>query len=96
VFGTDVIKVNDYFTLNDVALVNKLRYNLFSISQLIDDDLDVVFQKSSSRVLDFSNNLVCGISRIGMVFQGDFFFAQSSVRCLISQSSSEVWKCIRD
>jgi hypothetical protein len=48
VFGTDVIKVNDYFTLNDVALVNKLRYNLFSISQLIDDDLDVVFQKSSS------------------------------------------------
>jgi hypothetical protein len=29
VFGTGIIKVNDYFTLNDVALVDKLRYNLF-------------------------------------------------------------------
>jgi hypothetical protein len=29
---TGVIKVNDYFTLNDVALVDKLRYNLLSIS----------------------------------------------------------------
>jgi hypothetical protein len=26
--GTSVIKVNDFFTLNDVALVDKLRYNL--------------------------------------------------------------------
>jgi hypothetical protein len=27
VFGTGVIKVNDHFTLNDVALVDRLRYN---------------------------------------------------------------------
>jgi hypothetical protein len=32
VHGTDIIKVNDYFTLNDVTLVDKLRYNLLSIS----------------------------------------------------------------
>jgi hypothetical protein len=32
VLGTDVIKVNDWFTLNDVALVDRLRYNLLSIS----------------------------------------------------------------
>jgi hypothetical protein len=48
VLGTGIIKVNDYFTLNDVALVDKLRYNLLSISQLIDADLDVLFHKSSS------------------------------------------------
>jgi hypothetical protein len=30
--GTDIIKVNDHFTLNDVALVDKLRYNLLSVS----------------------------------------------------------------
>jgi hypothetical protein len=36
--GTDVIKLNDHFILNDVALVNKLRYNLLSVSQLIDTD----------------------------------------------------------
>jgi hypothetical protein len=32
VLGTCIIKVNDYFTLNDVALVDKHRYNLLSIS----------------------------------------------------------------
>jgi hypothetical protein len=32
VLGTDVIKVNDFFTLNDVALMNWLRYNLVSVS----------------------------------------------------------------
>jgi hypothetical protein len=46
VLSTDVIKVNDYFTLNDVALVDKLKYNLLSISQLIDVDLDVLFRKT--------------------------------------------------
>jgi hypothetical protein len=48
VLGTGVIKVNDYFTLNDVALVDKLRYNLLSDSQLVDADLDVFFRKSGS------------------------------------------------
>jgi hypothetical protein len=90
VLGTGVIKVNDYFILNGVALVDKLRYNLFSVSQLVDADLDVLFRKSGSRVLDSSGNLVCGISRLGKVVQVDFSFTQSSVKCLISQSSSEL------
>src|SRR4029453_4273632 len=62
VFGTGIIKVNDYFTLNDVALVDKLRYNLLSVSQLVDAQLDVLFRKSGSQVLDSSGKLVCGIS----------------------------------
>jgi hypothetical protein len=92
VLGTGVIKINDYFTLNDVALIDKLMYNMLSVSQLVDADLDVLFHKSSSRVLDNSGNLICGISRIGKVFQADFSFAQSSMKCLISQSSFELWK----
>jgi hypothetical protein len=43
VLGTGIIKVNNHFTLKDVALVEKLRYNLLSVSQLIDADLDVLF-----------------------------------------------------
>jgi hypothetical protein len=90
--GTDIIKVNDCFTLNDVALVDKLRYNLLSVSQLVDANLDVLFCKSSSRVLDSSGKLVCGISCIRKFFQANFSFAQSFVKCLISQSSFELWK----
>jgi hypothetical protein len=75
VLGTSVIMVNDFFTLNDVALVDKLRYNLLFVPQLVDAD---------SYLLDSSSKRVCGISHIGFVFQADFSFAQSSVKCLIS------------
>jgi hypothetical protein len=72
VLGTNIIKVTDCLILNDVALVNKLRYNLLSISQLCDADLSVLFYKSDSHVLDSSGKRVCDISRIGNVFQADF------------------------
>jgi hypothetical protein len=64
VLSTDVVKVNDHFTLNDVALVDRLRYNLLSVSQLVDADVHVLFENSDSRVLDSAGNLVCGVSRI--------------------------------
>jgi hypothetical protein len=73
--GTYVIKVNDHFTLNDVALVDKLRYNLLSVSQFIDANLSVLFRKFDSWVFDSSVGLVCGVSRIENVFQADFSFA---------------------
>jgi hypothetical protein len=72
VLGTNIIKVNDFFILNDVALVDKLRYKLLFVSQLVDADLDVLFCKSDSHVLDSSGKRVCGISCIGKVFQVDF------------------------
>jgi hypothetical protein len=68
VVETGVIKVNDCFTLNDVALVDRLRCNLLSVSQLCDADLSVLFHESDSHVLDSSDKRVCGISRIGNVF----------------------------
>jgi hypothetical protein len=72
VLSTGVIKLNDCFTLNDVALVDRLRYNLFSVSQLYDGDLSVLFCKSDLHVLDSSGKHICGISRIGNIFQADF------------------------
>jgi hypothetical protein len=48
VLDIDDIKVNDYFTLNEVALVDKLKYNLLSVSQLVDANLDVLFHKYDS------------------------------------------------
>jgi hypothetical protein len=72
VLGTSVIKVNDCFTLNDVALGDRLIYNLLYVSQLCDADLSVLFCKSNSHVPDSIGKRVCGISRIGNVFQADF------------------------
>jgi hypothetical protein len=80
VLDISVIKVNDCFTLNDVTLVDRLRYNLLSVSHLCDADLSVLFRKSDSYVLDSSSKRVCGISRIGNIFQDDFSSAQSSFK----------------
>jgi hypothetical protein len=51
VLDTCIIKVNNNLTLKDVTLVDKLGYNLLSVTQLIDADLDVHFHKSGSKVL---------------------------------------------
>jgi hypothetical protein len=69
VLGTSAIKVNDFFILNDVTLVDRLSYNLLSVFQLIVANLSVLFYKLDSRVLDPSGKLVCGISRIGNVLE---------------------------
>jgi hypothetical protein len=90
VLGIGIIKVNDHFTLNDVTLVDKLRYNLISVSQFVDANLEVLFCKFDSHVLDSSSKYVCGISHIGKIFQADFSWAQSSMKCLISQFSFEL------
>jgi hypothetical protein len=90
VLVTGVIKVNNNFTLKDVALVDKLGYNLLSVSQPFDADWDVIFCKSGSKVFDSRGDLVCSISRIGKVLQGYFSFAQSSMNCLIFWSLSEL------
>jgi hypothetical protein len=69
VLGTGVIKVNDFYTLNDVALMDRLRYNLLSVSQLVDADLSVLFHKSDSQVLDSSSGLVSGVFGLEMSFK---------------------------
>jgi hypothetical protein len=90
VFSTSIIKVNDCFTLNDVTHVDRLRYNMLSAYQLCDADLSVLFCKSDSHIFDSSVKHVCDISRIENVFKADFSSAQSSLKCLISQSSFEL------
>jgi hypothetical protein len=52
----------------------------------------VLFHKSDSHVLNSSGKHVSGISRIENVFQADFSLTQSPLKCLLSQSSAELWK----
>lgn len=89
--GTRSIRVNDKFILKGVALVDKLRYNLLSVSQLLDDGYETRFKKNACRVLDSAGELVFGISRVGRNFGADFSESLAeSLKCLIS-SSSEFW-----
>jgi hypothetical protein len=48
--------------LKDVALVSNLYFDLLFVSQLLQDDFEMRFQKGLSRVLDAKGDLVYRIS----------------------------------
>jgi hypothetical protein len=53
VLGTCVIKVNDFFTLNDVAIVDRLRYNILLASMFVVFLALAIFFRLISHLLDF-------------------------------------------
>ena len=85
-----IVEVNDKFMFKDVALVDNLKYNLLSVSQMIDEDLEVFFKKNECKVLDDSGDLVFKISCFGRVFKADFDNSPSGkLRCLVTNDSKD-------
>jgi hypothetical protein len=66
------IKVSDKITLKCVALVQSLGYNLLSMSQLLDEGFEVLFQPGGSRISDSRGDLVCMVVPEGQVFRAYF------------------------
>jgi hypothetical protein len=79
-------------TLRRVAVVQSLGYNLLSVSQLLDEGFEVLFQSGGSRILDSRVDLVCMVVPEGQVFRVDFFQSSGVERCFLAGSSSELWK----
>jgi hypothetical protein len=50
--------VSDKITLRRVALVRSLGYKLLSVSQLLDEGLEVLFRLGGSWILDSRGDLV--------------------------------------
>jgi hypothetical protein len=67
------IKVSDKITLRRGPLVQSLGYNFLSVFQLLDEDFEVLFRPSGSRILDSRGDLVCVVVPEGQVFRADFF-----------------------
>jgi hypothetical protein len=65
------IKVSDKITLKRVALVQSLRYNLLSMSQLLDEGFEVLFRPGGSQILDSRGDLVCMVVPEGQVLRAD-------------------------
>ncbi|XP_062188874.1 uncharacterized protein LOC133892174 [Phragmites australis] len=60
VISVGVIKVNDSSVLKEVVLVDNMKYNLLSVSQLLEDGFEVSFKRNASLVIDSFGDLVCG------------------------------------
>nr|ABA94901.1 retrotransposon protein, putative, unclassified [Oryza sativa Japonica Group] len=91
VLATGMVKVNEKFELKNVALVEDLKYNLLSVSQIVDENFEVHFKKTGSKVFDSCGNSVLNISRYGRVFKADFENPVSPViTCLVAKFDKDV------
>jgi hypothetical protein len=95
VLSESEIKVSDKVTLRRVTLVQSLGFNLLSVSQLLDEDFEVLFRPGGSRISDSRGDLVCMVVPEGQVFRADFSLSPTVERCFLSSSLSELWKWYR-
>nr|ABA93574.1 retrotransposon protein, putative, Ty1-copia subclass [Oryza sativa Japonica Group] len=91
VLATGLVKVNENFELKNVALVEDLKYNLLSVSQIVDENFEVHFKKTGSKVFDSCGDSLLNISRYERVFKADFENSVSPViTCLVAKFDKDV------
>nr|ABA93908.1 retrotransposon protein, putative, unclassified [Oryza sativa Japonica Group] len=91
VLATGLVKLNENFQLKNVALVEDLKYNLLSVSQIVDENFEVHFKKTGSKVFDSCGDSVLNIFRYGRVFKADFENPVSPViTCLVAKFDKDV------
>ena len=64
IIGIDNIKIGSSLLIENVILIDGLKHNLLSISQLCDQGFKVIFDDFSCNVLDSKTN-ACILSRFG-------------------------------
>jgi hypothetical protein len=72
VLSVGEIKVSDKVTLRHVALVQSMGFNLLSVSRLLDEGFEELFQSGGSLILDSRGDLICIVIPEGQVFRADF------------------------
>jgi hypothetical protein len=92
VLSLGTVKVSESVTLWRVSHVMSLGYNLLSVSQLLDDGLEVRFKTGCSCVWDSLGDLVCMIIPEGQIFKADFPQSVGSSHCLVAGVLAELWK----
>jgi hypothetical protein len=62
------------------------------MSQLLDEDFEVLFRPDGSRILDSQGDLVYTVIPEGQIFRVDFSQSSGVACCFLAGPSSELWK----
>jgi hypothetical protein len=92
VLSVGMVKVSESMTIRRVSLVKSSGYNLLSISQLLDEGIEVCLNTGCSCVLDSRGDLVCTTVPEGQFLRANFSQCVGSSRCLVASVSVELWK----
>ncbi|KAI3790995.1 hypothetical protein L2E82_04493 [Cichorium intybus] len=83
---------NGNFTIKKVAYVDDLKHNLISVSQLCDNDLDVLFTKQRSLIMDAnSKEIIVDSHRAGNMYplDMDLIYGKPDI-CLLSKAPADI------
>ncbi|WVZ89499.1 hypothetical protein U9M48_035893 [Paspalum notatum var. saurae] len=92
VMGVGSVSLSAKLSLREVAFVRNLGFNLVSVSQLLDEGLEVRFKKGACCVLDAEETIVCSLLPFGQVFRVNLTSVSGPARCLVASPSADIWK----
>ena len=77
--------------IENVFLVDKLKYNLVSISELCDKGYRINFEKYKCFIFDYSNNVIYTENRIANVYKIDIVSSFNGGNCLVAKDNNIKW-----
>ena len=91
IIGKGNIGGNPSPLIENVFLMDKLKYNLLSISQLCDKGYRINFEKDKYFISDYSNNVIYTRNRIANVYIIDILSTFNGNNCLIAKDNNIKW-----
>ena len=85
IFGNGVIGNESSFNIKNVLLVEGLKHNLISISQLCDKGFKVMFEPNSCLICDAHGSIVLIGKRVNNIYLLDLHHASFSIHCLLQK-----------
>ena len=89
IIGQGKVSEDPSYSVDDVSLVEDLKYNLLSISQLCDKDLRVIFEFNKYKIVDIlSNEVKLEGQKINDVYVIDLNSSRNANLCLMANKNS--------
>ena len=90
ILGNGVIGNGSSFNIKNVLLVEGLKHNLISISQLCDKGFKVMFEPNSCLIYDAQGSIVLISKRVNNIYLLDLHHASFSIHCLLTKED-DTW-----
>ena len=88
--GSGVISNGSSFSIKNVLLVEGLKHNLISISQLCDKGFKVMFEPNNCFIYDVCGSIVLIGKRVNNIYLLDMHHASFSIHCLLTKED-DTW-----
>jgi len=90
ILGNGVIGNGSSFNIKNVLLVEGLKHNLISITQLCDKGFKVMFEPNSCLIYDACGSIVLIGKRVNNIYLLDLHHASFSIHCLLTKED-DTW-----